>query len=197
MDENSIQLVDRWKGGDEEAAGEIFDRYVARLISLAASRISPGLARRVEAEDVVQSVYRSFFARVGSDRLTIEESGQLWGLLAAITVNKVRAKARFHGAGKRDVKAEASVNSSVSCHGLSPIEIARDPTSDEVTALEEEYQAAMAQMSPLAKQVFELYLQNEPVETIAKSVRRSARTVRRELEQIRSLLTEKLGNLEV
>ena len=196
MDDASIQLIDRWKSGDEDAAGEIFDRYVARLISLAASRISPGLARRVEAEDVVQSVYRSFFARIGDERLTVNESGQLWGLLAAITVNKVRSKARFHSADKRNVGAEASVSASAKCHGLSPIDLAHEPTSDEIAALQEQYQSALAALSPIGKQVFELYLQNEPVEVIAKTVRRSARTVRRELDQIRSLLSETLRDTQ-
>ncbi|MEM6689024.1 MAG: sigma-70 family RNA polymerase sigma factor [Planctomycetota bacterium] len=196
MDETSIKLVDRWRDGDEMAAAEIYDRYVARLVALASSRISPGLARRVEAEDVVQSVYRSFFARTGEDRLTVDQSGQLWGLLAAITVNKVRAKARFHSADKRNVATETSIRSSVSCFGLEPTDLAREPTPAEAAALAEQYSKAADKMSPVGRQVFDLFLQNVALEQIAKEVRRSARTVRRELEQARSLLSETLQAVE-
>ena len=193
LSDDSIQLVRRWKSGDEQAAEEIFDRYVARLIALASSKISPGLARRVEAEDVVQSVYRSFFARVSDERLQIDQNGELWGLLAAITVNKVRAKARFHGAGKRDINAEASVAASEKFHGLAPDEIARDPTADEITMIAEQYNEMLQRLSPIGRQVFQLHLESVPIDQIASRVRRSARTVRRELEQIRRLLTDALA----
>ncbi|MEM6365285.1 MAG: ECF-type sigma factor [Planctomycetota bacterium] len=194
MDDPSVQLIHRWREGDEHAASEIYDRYVARLVALAGSRISPRLARRVEAEDVVQSVYRSFFARTGDNRIDVQQSGQIWGLLAAITVNKVRAKARFHAAIKRDVGSEASVQSSISCYGLQPTDLAREPTADEAAELAEQYQATAARLSALGKKVFALYLENESVDQIAKHVRRSSRTVRRELDNIRKNLTDALAS---
>ena len=193
VSETSLQLIERWREGDETAAQEIYNRYVARLIALAGSRISPRLARRVEAEDVVQSVYKSFFARTNDDRLVIGETGQLWGLLAAITINKIRAKARFHGASKRSVDAEASISASLSCYGLAPTELAGEPSAEEAAALAEQYEMVAAQMNEQQRQVFQLYLDNMPVDDIANEIRRSARTVRRELDQIRRLLVETLN----
>lgn len=196
MTHESVQLVDRWRGGDETAAREIYDRYVSRLIALAASRISPALARRVEAEDVVQSVYRSFFARTKDDRLSVDNSGQLWGLLAAITVNKIRGKVRFHAADKRNVATEASIDTSASCFGLSPSELARDPSAEEAAALTEQYDLASQMMSDTQRQVFQMFLDGDTEDNIAKSIRRSTRTVRRELEQVRSILTTALFEAE-
>ena len=194
MDDQSTRLVQRYQEGDEAAAGEIFDRYVARLLALAGSRISPRLARRVEAEDVVQSVYRSFFHRIEADRLQVSQAGQLWGLLAAITVNKVRAKARFHGAEKRNITMEASAQTSATCFGLAPSEIAREPTADEVAALTEQYQLAVDRLSPIGQRVFQLHLDNHSVEEIATEVKRSERTIRRELEKIKAWLAGELDN---
>lgn len=196
MSEESLELVNRWRDGDEAAAQEIYERYVSRLIALAGSRISPVLARRLEAEDVVQSVYRSFFARAGDDRLTVDESGELWRLLAAITINKVRDKARFHRADKRNVATEASVNSSVSCFGLPPTDLTGEPTAEEAAMLAEQYRLATDKLTSSQREVFRLYLENEPVEEIARRIRRSARTVRRELDQIRRLLTATLSEVE-
>ncbi|MEL6896985.1 MAG: ECF-type sigma factor [Planctomycetota bacterium] len=196
VEQESVHLVERWREGDETAAGEIYDRYAARLIALARSRISPALVRRVEAEDVVQSVYRSFFVRTNEDQLQITESGQLWRLLVAITINKVRGKARYHSADKRAVSAEASIHASASCYGLPPTELAREPSAQEAMGLAEQYETFSDTMSATQRRVFELFLANESIDDIAASIRRSSRTVRRELEQIRATLIAALTNNE-
>ena len=57
----SLVLLERFRGGDELAAEALFARYFERLTALARSRLSPRLARRTDPEDIVLSVYRSFF----------------------------------------------------------------------------------------------------------------------------------------
>ena len=58
MTENeSVQLINRWQAGDEQAAEAIFERYVSRLIVLARSRMGPQLQRRIDPEDVLPSAY--------------------------------------------------------------------------------------------------------------------------------------------
>src|SRR5947209_331345 len=57
-------LIDLWRQGDEDAARKIVDRYIDRLLVLARRRISQRLAPRVDAEDIVQSVFRTFFGRL-------------------------------------------------------------------------------------------------------------------------------------
>ena len=46
-----MELVARWRNGDQEAASELFHRYFARLLALADSRLSAKLALRANAED--------------------------------------------------------------------------------------------------------------------------------------------------
>ena len=65
-DSTTEQLLDRVHRGDEQAAEELLDRYVSRLIQLARSRLPSKLARRLDPEDVVQSACRSFFRRAGA-----------------------------------------------------------------------------------------------------------------------------------
>ena len=189
MDDESIRLLDRWKSGDEDAAGEIFNRYVNRLIALAGSRLSKRLKRRIAAEDIVQSAYRSFF-RNAKDRYEIANSGQLWGLLAAITINKVRTQVKHHRTQKRDINAEMSATTS--CYGLAPVDVVRTPNAEDEAALLEAFNKATDEMTPLQRDVFELYLQNQSASEIADHVQRSQRTVRRTIEQIRSTLENEL-----
>ena len=72
----SQQLLERVRSGDKDAAEELFERYVDRLIELARKRLSPRLARRLDPEDIVQSACRSFFrlARAGRYELNVVDA---------------------------------------------------------------------------------------------------------------------------
>ena len=192
--EESIHLLQRLESGDADAAKLIFDRYVDRLLALASSRISNTLRRRVEADDVVQSAYGSFFRRASDGAFEVQQSGQLWGLLAAITINKVRDRAKFHTAQKRNMSNEQSMHASSerSCYGLPPGDLIGEPTAEEVVGLSEILELTLQEMNEQQRQAVELHLQNTPESEIAKQLRRSERTVRRILETFRKELESRL-----
>lgn len=190
--DDSVQLLDRWRKGDEDAAAELFRRYVDRLLALARSRLSERMQRRVEAEDVVQLAYGSFFRRTSEQQYTLEKSGDLWGLLAAITITKLQQQVEFHTAKKRRVYAEESQHGSVSAFGIHPQSVMRDPTPADAAAMIEEVKSLMNELEPVQRQIFQLALQNESVETISEKVHRSCRTVRRVLQIVREKLEQGL-----
>ncbi len=90
----SAELLARFQDGDDRAAEEIFERYIDRLTRLARSRLSPKLAHRLDAEDVVMSAWRSFFVAAGAGRFSLKRSGDLWRLLVSITLHKLYRQAR-------------------------------------------------------------------------------------------------------
>src|SRR5262249_17101191 len=104
-------LVARWHQGDQQAAAELFRRYVDRLIALARSRLSGKVAQRVDPEDVVQSVYRTFFADVRDGRYLRDRGGDMWQLLVTITLHKVNDQIRRNKSDKRDFQKEQSFSS--------------------------------------------------------------------------------------
>ena len=65
-----------------------------------------------------------------------------------------------------------------------------------MATLAEQYELISANMDEKQRQIFQLYLDNASVDDIANEIRRSARTVRRELDQIRRLLVETLTAAE-
>ena len=79
--EDSVNLLSRFRAGDPLAAEELHSRYVQRLMALARTRISRKLGRRVGPDDVVQSVFRSFFTKARDQQFVLEHSGDLWRLL--------------------------------------------------------------------------------------------------------------------
>ena len=190
--EDSVELLARWREGDESAATRLFERYVGRLVGLARSRLSERMKRRVEPEDVVQSAYRSFFRKASDEIYTLEKSGDLWKLMAAITVSKVRGQVEFRTAQKRGVYTEESVGASGSVYQVSPLAVAEDPTPDDAAQVVEELQNVMQKLDPLHREILELALQNNDVEAISEKVERSARTVRRALQQVREMLEGRL-----
>ncbi len=191
MTDQSIDLLARWEQGDQQAAQELFDRYANRLAALAQSRSSKRLRRRVEADDIVQSVYRSFFRKAEQGRFTLENSGDLWRLLAAITVAKVKGKVEFHTAQKRAMNAEDSLNTDRS-YFVHPVAVAGDPQPDDAAMLVEQLSLVLETLEPIQRAIVELALQNQTIEQISKEVGRSQRTVRRTLQNLRDDLEEQL-----
>lgn len=192
-DENSIKLLQRWRDGDEAAATEIFERYVNRLCALARTRLSNRMKRRVEAEDVVQSAYRSFFRRAG-EHYVIEKQGDLWRLLAAITINKVRGQVEFHTAKKRGIQLEESMMANQSMIRVPPQVISDDPKPEDAAVMVEELADLISKLDETQRAIIELSMQNQTVEQIAEAIQRSERTVRRTIQQVREDLEGRLLN---
>jgi RNA polymerase sigma factor (sigma-70 family) len=190
MDElPSIQLLDRVRDGDEQAAAVIFARYVQRLTSLARARLSKKLSRRVDPEDVVQSAYRSFFRGARDGRFSLREAGHLWSLLAKMTLRKVYRQVARHTAAKQDIAREQSVSES----DWNYVErAAQEPSPVEVNAVAEVLAAVMAGLAPLQRQMLELYLQGTAIPAIAEATDRSTKTVRRLLDKIQHDLETQL-----
>ena len=97
----SVLLLERFRTGDEQAATLIFERFAKRLSSLVQSRLSRKLTQRLDAEDVVMSAYRSFFVRARAGQFAVDEPGDLWRLLAQITLNKLYRSADEHSTVER------------------------------------------------------------------------------------------------
>jgi len=188
---DSNNTVKRFRAGDSQAAGEIYERYVHRLVALARSRISTRLSRRVDAEDVVQSVYRSFFAHAQNGRFIFERSGDLWRLLSSITINKVLRQVQVHRRQKRDINRETQLVDSTG--EAAQVEVAgEEPSPAEALIIIEELESVMADLSERHRAVLEQRLQGGSVGEIASRVNCSERTVRRVLERVRDILETRL-----
>ena len=181
--ERTADILDRYRQGDDQAAEEIFARYVARLTGLARARLSPKLAARTDPEDVVLSAYRSFFVGVRNGRYTLSRSGDLWRLLVSITMHKLYRQARRHQAASRAVASES----------WEQVEfLDREPPPEEVVGIADELEFVLSRLDTFGKRVLELRLQEESLAAISAETGRSERTVRRMLNTIRQSLSRRL-----
>ena len=182
----SLVLLERFRGGDELAAEALFARYFERLTSLARSRLSTRLARRTDPEDIVLSVYRSFFVEAREGRYTLGRGGDLWRLLASITRHKLLRQVRHQSAARRSFDVEVPLDQVD--EGRCVRGARSDPTPEEALALADELERVFSLLDPFGRRVLELRLQGLQISEIAEDAGRSERSVRRSLAQIRDLL---------
>ena len=138
------------------------------------------------------SVYRSFFVDVRAGRFELRRGGDLWRLLAAITMHKLLRQARHHTADRRSVEIEFSLDQAAE-GGL--LGRNREPTVEDAVAFADELESVFAQLNGFGRRVLELRLQGAQLSEIVEDTGRSDRTVRRTLGQIRELCAERLEDV--
>lgn len=182
----SRELLVGYQAGASAAADAIFNRYVERLLALARSRMSRRLRRRLDPDDVVQSAYRSFFVHARNEEYVLERAGDLWRLLASITLHKLYKQAERHTAARRSIAREIAEDERLAF--LASIE----PTPAQAAALAEQLHLATAALTDAERATIIAHLQGDAVETIAARIGKAPRTVRRLLAQARAKLEERL-----
>jgi RNA polymerase sigma-70 factor (ECF subfamily) len=96
----------RLRRGDDAAAAELYRRFAGRLIRVAQRSLDARTRRKVDPEDVLQSVFKSFFWRHGDGQYQLKDWNGLWGLLVLITLRKCGHKIRYFHRDARDVDRE-------------------------------------------------------------------------------------------
>ena len=104
-------LLRRFRRGNQDAATALYLRYAGRLRAFAESKFTLSLARRIDAEDIVQSVFRSFFQHAKRGLYDVPAGEELWKILLVIALNKIRTQLTFHRAAKRDVRVTSGSQS--------------------------------------------------------------------------------------
>jgi len=98
--------------GDSDSARLIFEHFSQRLCRLAQRHLSTRVRQRVDGEDVVQSVFRTFFQRDAEGQFQVDHSDELWRLLVTITVRKARGIWRKNNSARRSVGREVRIDDS-------------------------------------------------------------------------------------
>lgn len=173
-------LLRRFRGGDEDAATQLYLRYAGRLRALAATRAGTALASRFDPEDIVQSVFRTFFRRAAAGEYQVPDGDELWKLFLVIGLNKVRAVAAHHKAAKRDVRQTAG-GDAVDAAGPSSEE-------DDLRVLQMTIDEMLAPLPATHREIITLRIAGHEVADIAARTGRAKRSVERILQEFRTSL---------
>ncbi len=175
------ELLNQFRRGDDCAATAIYRRYANRLLRLAQSQTGAGLSRRIEAEDVVQSVFRTFFRRAAGGHYALPDGDELWKLFLVISLNKIRKKSDFHRAAKRDLDRT---------HSLGMSQISSNEEASEVLRLT--VSELISELPPSHRGVIHDRIQGFEVLDIAQRNQISRRTVERILQTFRERMRREL-----
>jgi RNA polymerase sigma-70 factor (ECF subfamily) len=186
------ELLAQLRRRDNAAAAAVFDRFRCRLIGLARQQLDARLRGKLDPEDVVQSVFRTVFRRLGDGQFELGDWDGLWGLLTCITVRKCGRWQEYFHTQARDVRRESPPPppTEESSSGLEVLD--REPAPEEVAMLAETVQQVLGGLDDRERQVVTLSLQGYAVAEVSgelgcteSKVYRVLRLVRRRLERLR------------
>jgi RNA polymerase sigma-70 factor (ECF subfamily) len=176
-------LLRRFRRGSQDAAAQLYFRYAQRMRKLVEVIRSEELAQIIDIEDILQSTFGSFFWRASQGYYDVPDGEELWNLLVVITLNKVRARANYFRAAKRDVRRAASGAKA------ERILAALETQADEAFAfLQLLIDDALERLPPDHRTIVELRIQGYEVAEIADQTGRAKRTVERILQEARKAL---------
>ena len=175
MSDSFVDFVGRLQRSDDVAAQQLFGRFTHQLIVLAMRHVGVGMRHKVDPEDVVQSVYKSFFLRYGDGKLGAVNWNSLWGLLTLITVRKCAERASYHHAECRDTAREVSQpRGDDSAERLEPF--GREPTPLEAAVLSETVEQLHSILDEDERPILEMSLQGYTTREISERLERADST---------------------
>jgi RNA polymerase sigma-70 factor (ECF subfamily) len=118
-------LVEQAQVGDADALNQLFQRYYGLLVEVARRRLGPRLRTKEDADDLAQTTFREATRDFG--RYRYRGDGSLLRWLIQILNNKIRDRAEFYNAGKRDMTRERAIDEG---HDEGP---AHEPTSADLS----------------------------------------------------------------
>lgn len=175
----------RLTAGEGHAAADLVARYSARLVALARQGLSPAMRAKCDPEDVLQSVFRTFFRRLGAGDVDLRDWESLAGLLALLTVRKCQHCVRHYRTAGRDVRLEVRLDGT-DC-GLIRIPD-RDPVPDEVAAFTELTDRLLRSLDERDREVISRVIAGDGTAEIARRLGRTRRSVQRAIARTRQRL---------
>jgi RNA polymerase sigma-70 factor (ECF subfamily) len=178
---SSADCIAAARAGDRDAGDRLFARAADRLLLFVRLRLGQGLRARVDSLDVLQETFLHAHRDLASwdpGRGDPERAFVQW--LCAIAGNRLRDLAAWHGAKRRDHRADERHVSAV----LASLQRSGHGPATSLVRREERDRLAEAaeQLGDEDREVFVLrHFAGHPIEAIADQLGRSASSVRRSL----------------
>lgn len=165
---------------------EMVDQFSKTLVKKVRKQLPPRLRQRIDPEDVVQSVFRSFFRRLKDGKYTFEDSEHVWRLLTMLTYHRVRTLVKYHQQSRRDVRREER-------HGAPKVARADpEPGPEDVASLDELLNHFLQELPENHRRIVSLRADGASVGEISKKTRFSERTIRRVLAQVQEAIQREM-----
>lgn len=175
-------LIARIRNGDESASAELVQRYERPIIRAVRARLGNRLRRVFDSMDVLQSVNRSLFVGLRSQKFQFSQPAQL----IALAVLLVQRKVARHW---RNVKDTLPVESQDGTRESPLLDIeSPEPEQSSVVAAEELLQRFLSYLDDLDKQLVKLRLDGHSSVEVAAVLKLDPAFVRMRWSRLRDKL---------
>ncbi len=179
------RLLDAYRRGSEAAAEALFQRYYARLVSLARKQMGGMLCQVEDSADVALSVFRSVFIRGRGQQIELSLEDSLWPLMVTITVNKIRNRVKYWTRQRRDRRQQ------VSLQDRDPLETG--PTPEDAMRLQDLIEQLCEPFGGRRRTIIDYLLQGLSVAEVARQTGVAERTVYKTRSAAREILEQMLA----
>ena len=181
------ELLQRVRGGDEQAARALVERYEPAIRRAARFRLGDArLGRLLDSMDICQSVLASFFVRAAAGQFDLERPEQLLKLLVAMARNKLAQQARAQSRQRRDYRRLQSA-------GQGERQLAGDdPSPSQYVAGQELLRQAEQLLSAEERQLVELRKEGLEWSAIAQRLGGGAEALRKQLTRAMDRVAQQL-----
>jgi RNA polymerase sigma-70 factor (ECF subfamily) len=186
-------LMERLRGGDQEAAREVYERYGEAVRRVVRRRLEVRMRRQYDSEDFSQCVWSSFFAVPSSDQL-FQTPDALISYLSRMAVNKViESKRRQLGTQRRGGGNDRSLDSEIAVGSQGALTLGQTladtlPTSSEIVRADELKEDLLDKVPPGHRRIFELLQEGYTQVEIAERLNIDRRVIYRIVERLKEFI---------
>ena len=171
------QLIERARGGDQQAARELVARFEPHVRRIVRTRLPDRLRSRFDSMDFVQSVWGDVFGKLTRGEVEFTSPERFAQFLAVVARSKVIDEVRRNlGTQKKNMELEVPVDGD---EERGPQLGAADPTPSRVAAAREEFEVLLRRRKEVHRQVLMLRAQGYTFVEIAEQLGLDERTARR------------------
>jgi RNA polymerase sigma-70 factor (ECF subfamily) len=181
-------VLEKLQAGDQQAAAAVYHRFVPTLIGLIRNRLDPQLRAKVDPEDIVQSVFRTFFVRNADGQFHVRDWDSLLAILAVIAIRKCAQRAKYYRAARRNIRRETDVTRTADESDVNWEAPASETLPPDRAAMAEIVEELMHGLDASEQPILVLSLQGSSVSQISAEIGRTERTVQRVLQRLRKRL---------
>jgi DNA-directed RNA polymerase specialized sigma24 family protein len=184
----------------EEAARQLWLRFSIQLAAEVRRRLNARILRRAGMDDLLQSLFASFFAAAPRSNGPPRDRTELWRLLVHFTMCKVASTTHFHRAQRHDFRRERPLADMVADadgswpRPFEPADFRALGPADEAAA-RMEFARLLGQLPVDLREVFVMRLEGYTNAQIGAQIGRVERTVELKMRTIRGLLRPHLEDV--
>lgn len=194
LNEKTRILVERARGGDQDAISDLYDLYKPKLIAGVRGELGPRLRSQMDSMDLVQSVWKDALQDIKDFEYRGPKTFLRW--IVTRLLHKIRNKGIYFAAMKRDVRRLRPMGTGDSNDGESMLPPSDSPTPSQAAISSEEeerFHCALKRFPERDRRVLLLRFRDELTyaeigKTIGKSPEATRKMIGRLLKELQRRL---------